>query len=48
MNWNNLKVTAKSKVDACHMGEGRTGQGNNPAGIIEDEEMLIITANRSI
>ena len=46
--WNNLKVTAKSKVDACRIGEGRTGQGNNPAGVIEDEEMLIIAADRSI
>ena len=46
--WNNLKVTAKSKVDACRIGEGRIGQGNNPAGIIEEEEMLIIAADRSI
>ena len=42
-----MKVTAKSKVDAC-IEEGRTGQGNNPAGIIEDEKMLIIAADRSI
>ena len=46
--WNNLKVTAKSKVDACRIGEGRTGQGNDPVSIIEDEEMLIIAADRSI
>ena len=46
--WNNLKITAKSKVDACRIGEGRTGQGNNPAGVIEDEEMLIIAAHMSI
>ena len=28
--------------------ERRTGQVNNPAGIIEDEEMLTIAADRSI
>ena len=44
--WNNF--TAKSKVYACRIGEGRTGQGNIPAGVIEDEHMLIIAADRSI
>ena len=46
--WNNLKVTEKSKVNACRIGEGRTGQSNNPVGVIEDEEMLIIAADTSI
>ena len=45
--WNNLEFTAKSKVDACRFGEGGTGHGINPAGVIEDEEMLIIAADRS-
>ena len=46
--WNNSKVTAKSKVGACRIGEGRTGHGNNQPGIIEDEDMLIIAADWSI
>ena len=46
--WNNFKVTAKSKVDSRRIGEGRTGHGNNPPGVIEDEDMLIIAADWSI
>ena len=32
----------------CRVGEGRPGQGSDPAGVIEDEDMLIIAADRSI
>ena len=47
MKWNKLNVTAKSKVEACRVGEGKTGQCNNPAVVIEYEEMLIMAADRS-
>ena len=46
--WTNLKLNAKSKVDAS-LREGRkTGGGTNTAGHVEDEEILIISADRSI
>lgn len=35
-------------MDACRFGEGRTNQVKNPEGVIEDEKMLIVAAERSI
>ena len=45
--WTNLKLNAKSKVDAS-LGKPKTGGGTNSAGQVEDEDMQILSANRSI
>ena len=46
--WTNLKLNAKSKVDASFREARKTGGGTNTAGHVEDEDMLIISADRSI
>ena len=42
--WNNLKLAAKSKVNASHREASRTGGGSNSAGVVEDVESLILSA----
>ena len=46
--WTNLKLNAKSKIDASSREARKTGRGTNTAGHVEDEDMLIISADRSI
>ena len=46
--WTNLKLNAKSKVDASFREARKTGGGTNTAGHVDDEDMLIISADRSI
>ena len=46
--WNNLKLAAKSKVDASFRESRRTGGGSNFSGIVEDDDKLILAADKSI
>ena len=46
--WTNLKLNAKSKVDASFREARKTRGGTNTAGHVEDVDMLIISADRSI
>ena len=46
--WTNLKLNAKSKVDASFREARNTGGGTNTAGQVEDEDMQVISADRSI
>ena len=46
--WTNLKLNAKSKVDASFREARKTGGGTNTAGHVDDEDMLIISADRNI
>ena len=46
--WANLKLNAKSKVDASFREARKTGGGTNSAGQVEDEDMQILSADRSI
>ena len=46
--WTNLKLNAKSKVDASFREARKTGGGTNSAGQVEDEDMQILLADRSI
>ena len=46
--WTNLKLNAKSKVDASFWEAGKTEGGTNTAGPVEDEDMQIQSADRSI
>ena len=46
--WNNLKLVAKSKVDASFREARKTGGGSNSSGIIDDEDMLILAADKNI
>ena len=46
--WNNLKLAAKTRVDASFREAKRTGGGSNSTGIVDDEEMLIIAADKGI
>ena len=46
--WTNLKLNAKSKVDASFREARKTGVGANTAGQVEDEDMQILSADRSI
>ena len=45
--WTNLKLNAKSKV-ASFREARKTGGGTNTAGQVEDEDMQILSADRSI
>ena len=45
--WTNLKLIAKSKVDASFREARKAGEGTNTAGHV-DEDMLIISADRCI
>ena len=46
--WNNLKLAAKTKVDASFREARKTGGGSNYSRIVDDEEMLILAADKSI
>ena len=46
--WTNLKLNAKSKVDASFREARKTGEGTNTAGHVENEDMQILSADRSI
>ena len=46
--WTNLKLIAKSKVDASFREARKAGEGTNTAGHVENEDMLIISADRCI
>ena len=46
--WTNQKLNAKSKVDASFREARKTGGGINTAGNVEDEDMLILSADRGI
>ena len=46
--WTNLKLNAKSEVDVSFREAGKTGGGTNTAGQVEDEDMQILSADRSI
>ena len=48
LKWTNLKLNAKSKVDASFREAKKTGRGTNTAGQVEDEDMQILSADRSI
>ena len=45
---NNLKLAAKSTVDASFRESRRTGGGSNFSGIVEDDDKLILAADKSI
>ena len=45
--WNNMKLTAKTKVDASFREANKTGGGSNSSGIV-DSEMLILAADKGI
>ena len=46
--WNNLKVTAKACVDNTRREIRRTGGGQNAAGEVEDEDALILDADKEL
>ena len=46
--WNNLKVTAKARVDNTRREVRRTGGGPNAAGEVEDEDALILAADKEL
>ena len=46
--WNNLKLAAKSKVDASFWGARNTRVGSNSSGIFDDEDMFILAADKNI
>ena len=46
--WNNLKLVAKSKVDASFREARKTGGGSNSSGIIDDEDILILAADKNL
>ena len=46
--WTNLKLNAKSKVDASFWEARKTGGGTNTAVQLEDEDVQILSADRSI
>ena len=44
--WNNLKLAAKSKVDASFREARKTGGSSNTSGMIGDEDVLIVAADK--
>ena len=46
--WTNLKLNAKSKVDASFKEARKTGGDTNTAGQVENVDMQILSADRSI
>ena len=46
--WTNLKLNAKSKVDASFREARKTGGGVNTAGHVEDNDIFILSADRGI
>ena len=46
--WNNLKLTSKSKFDASKREVNKTGGGTNSAGVLEEDDALILDADKSI
>ena len=46
--WNNLKLAAKTKVNASFREERKTGGVSNTSGIVDDEEMLILAADNNL
>ena len=44
--WNNVKLAAKSKVDASFREARKTGGGSNTSGMIADEDVLIVAADK--
>ena len=46
--WNNLKVTAKARVDNSRREVRRIGGGPNAAGEVEDEYALILAADKEL
>ena len=45
---NKLKLAAKSKVDASFREASKTGGCSNSAGIVDDEDMLILAGDKTI
>ena len=46
--WNNLKGSAKARVDSSRREARRTGGGPNEAGEVEDEDILILSSDREL
>ena len=46
--WNNIKLTAKSHVDDSRREAMRTGGGQNAVGEVEEEQMLILAADKEL
>ena len=46
--WNNLKGSAKARVDSSRREARRTGGGPNEAGEVEDEDILILSSDRDL
>ena len=46
--WNNLKGSAKGRVDCSRREARRTGGGSNEAGEVEDEDILILSSDKEI
>ena len=46
--WNNLKGSAKARVDSSRREARRTGGGPNEAGEVEDEYILILSSDREL
>ena len=46
--WNNVKLAAKSKVDASFREARKTGGGSNTSGMIGDEDVLIVAADKRL
>ncbi|KAI6650212.1 Myb-related transcription factor, partner of profilin-like [Oopsacas minuta] len=46
--WNNLKGSAKARVDSSRREARRTGGGPNEAGEVEDEDIRILSSDREL
>ena len=45
--WNNLKGSSKARVDYSRREARRTGGGQNEAGEVEDEDIMILSFDRN-
>ena len=46
--WNNLKGSAKARMDYSRRETRRTGGGPNGAGEVEDEDIMILSSDREL
>ena len=46
--WNNLKGSAKARVNCSRWEARRTGGGSNEAGEVEDEDILILGSDKEM
>ena len=46
--WNNLKGSAKARMDCSHKKVRMTGGGPNEAGEVEDEDILILGSDKEV